>query len=123
VNAGILPAARRRRCPGWRARRVDSIFGCARPADDGIVVSGVALDDYLSGPEEVRRRELVWGQRSLGRNGMSAQFSTLLEGAFNHPQFSVGLGTGGSMDLTTYLINGVTDNGTIVLRLGLRLRF
>jgi Uma2 family endonuclease len=28
--------------------------------DDGIVV-GMTLDDYLSGPEEMRRRELVWG--------------------------------------------------------------
>jgi hypothetical protein len=75
------------------------------------------------------------------RNGMSAQFSALLDNAFNHPQFSVGLGTGGFMDLTDYLINGVSDNGTTaaldadtvgspegfsvgrVVRLGLRLRF
>jgi hypothetical protein len=75
------------------------------------------------------------------RNGVSAQFSALLDNAFNHPQFSVGLGTGGFMDLTDLLINGVTENGTTasldadtvgspegfsvgrVVRLGIRLRF
>ncbi len=75
------------------------------------------------------------------REGLSAQFSALLDNAFNHPQFNVGLGTGGFMDLTDYLINGVADNGTTavlgadtvgsnegfsvgrVVRLGLRLRF
>jgi Uma2 family endonuclease len=32
------------------------------PPDDGIVVVGMTLDEYLSGPEEMRRRELVWGE-------------------------------------------------------------
>jgi hypothetical protein len=71
----------------------------------------------------------------------SAEFSALLDNAFNHPQFSVGLGTGGFMDLTDYLINRVTDNGATavldadtvgspegfsvgrVVRLGVRMRF
>jgi hypothetical protein len=75
------------------------------------------------------------------RDGMSAQFSALLDNAFNHPQFAVGLGTGGFMDLTDFLINGVAENGNTavldadtvgspdgfsvgrVVRLGLRLRF
>jgi len=75
------------------------------------------------------------------KNDMSAQFTALLDNAFNHPQFSVGLGTGGFMDLTDFLINGVTDNGATavldadtvgstegfsvgrVVRLGVRLRF
>ena len=75
------------------------------------------------------------------KDAMSAQFTALLDNAFNHPQFSVGLGTGGFMDLTDYLINGVVDNGTTavldadtvgspegfsvgrVIRLGLRVRF
>ncbi len=74
-------------------------------------------------------------------NGVSGEFTALLDNAFNHPQFSVGLGTGGFMDLTDYLINGVAENGTTavlgadavaspegfsvgrVIRLGLRLRF
>ena len=41
--------------------------------------------------------------------GFSAEFTALLDNAFNHPQFVVGLGTGGFMDLTDYLINGVAD--------------
>ena len=73
--------------------------------------------------------------------GFSADFSAVLDNAFNHPQFAVGLGTGGFMDLTDYLINGVTANGNTavlgadtvgstegfsvgrVVRLGIRLRF
>ena len=74
--------------------------------------------------------------------GFTAEFSALLDNAFNHPQFSVGLGTTGSfMDLTDYLINGVTENGATamldadtvgsnegfsvgrVVRLGIRMRF
>ena len=72
----------------------------------------------------------------------TAEFSALLDNAFNHPQFSVGLGTNGSfLDLTDYLINGVADNGATavlaadtvasnegfsigrVVRLGVRMRF
>jgi hypothetical protein len=73
--------------------------------------------------------------------GFSADFSALLDNAFNHPQFAVGLGTGGFMDLTDYLINGVAANGNTavldadtvgstegfsvgrVVRLGIRVRF
>ena len=74
--------------------------------------------------------------------GFSAEFTALLDNAFNHPQFSVGLGTTGAfMDLTDYLINGVADNGATavldadtvgstegfsvgrVVRLGVRMRF
>jgi Uma2 family endonuclease len=29
--------------------------------DDGIVVGDMTVDDYLSGPEDMRRRELIWG--------------------------------------------------------------
>ena len=72
--------------------------------------------------------------------GFTTQFTALLDNAFNHPQFSVGL-AGAFMDLTDYLINGVADNGTTavlgadtvgstegfsvgrVVRLGLRMRF
>ncbi len=75
------------------------------------------------------------------KDGFNAQFTALFDNAFNHPQFSVGLGTGGFMDLTDYLINGIADNGTTaaldadtvgspegfsvgrVIRLGVRLRF
>jgi hypothetical protein len=64
-----------------------------------------------------------------------------IDNAFNHPQFAVGLGTGGFMDLTDYLLGGEIDNGTTavldadtvgstegfsvgrVIRLGLRFRF
>src|SRR2546425_8768870 len=74
--------------------------------------------------------------------GFTGEFSALLDNAFNHPQFSVGLGTTGAfMDLTDYLINGVPENGATaaldadtvgsnegfsvgrVVRLGVRMRF
>jgi carboxypeptidase family protein len=73
--------------------------------------------------------------------GFTADFSALLDNAFNHPQFAVGLGTDGFMDLTDFLINGEAANGTTavlgadavgstegfsvgrVVRLGVRLRF
>jgi hypothetical protein len=73
--------------------------------------------------------------------GMTVEFTTLLDNAFNHPQFGVGLGTGGFMDLTDFLLSGEADNGTTaaldadtvaspegfsvgrVIRLGLRVRF
>ena len=73
--------------------------------------------------------------------GLTADFTALLDNAFNHPQFAVGLGTGGFMDLTDFLINGEAANGTTavlgadtvvstegfsvgrVVRLGVRLRF
>ena len=35
---------------------------------------------------------------------MNMEFTALLDNAFNHPQFAVGLGTGGFMDLTDYLL-------------------
>ena len=41
--------------------------------------------------------------------GFTVEFTALLDNAFNHPQFFVGLGTAGFMDLTDYLINGVAD--------------
>src|SRR5438128_1478258 len=72
----------------------------------------------------------------------TVELTALLDNAFNHPQFFVpDLGTGGFVDLTDYLINGIANNGTTavlgadtvgnaegfasgrVLRLGLRLRF
>ena len=78
--------------------------------------------------------------RSAG--GTQIEFTAMLDNAFNHPQFFVpGLGTGGFVDLTDYLLNGLEDNGTTavlgadnvgnaegfaagrVIRLGLRLRF
>ena len=73
--------------------------------------------------------------------GVTADFTGLLDNAFNHPQFAVGLGTAGFMDLTDYLINGVAANGNTavldadtvgstegfsvgrVVRLGIRVRF
>jgi hypothetical protein len=73
--------------------------------------------------------------------GLTAQLMATIDNAFNHPQFSVGLGTGGFMDLTDYLLGGELDNGTTavldadtvgstegfsvgrVIRLGLRFRF
>jgi hypothetical protein len=74
-------------------------------------------------------------------HGMTVEFTALLDNAFNHPQFAVGLGTGGFMDITDYLLSGETENGTTavldadtvgsvegfsvgrVVRLGLRMRF
>lgn len=75
-------------------------------------------------------------------HGTTAEFTVLLDNAFNHPQFFVpDLGTDGFADLTDNLINGTADNGTTavlgadnvgnsegfsagrVIRLGLRLRF
>ena len=41
----------------------------------------------------------------------SVDFTAVLDNAFDHPQFVVGLGTAGFMDLTDYLINGVAANG------------
>jgi hypothetical protein len=72
---------------------------------------------------------------------VNAEFTVLLDNAFNHPQFSVGLGTGGFMDITDYLLGGEIDNGVTgvlgsdtvgstegfsvgrVIRLGVRMRF
>jgi hypothetical protein len=73
---------------------------------------------------------------------MHVEFTALLDNAFNHPQFFVpGLGTGGFMDLTDYLLDGEVNNGSTavlgadtvgnsegfsagrVVRLGLRMRF
>jgi hypothetical protein len=51
----------------------------------------------------------------IQRNKLRVQFTALLDNAFNHPQFFVGLGTNydtGFMDLTDYLLNGLADNGT-----------
>ena len=84
---------------------------------------------------------LAFYKNIVRTRGFSADFSALLDNAFNHPQFAVGLGTGGFMDLTDYLINGVAANGNTavldadtvgstegfsvgrVVRLGVRLRF
>jgi hypothetical protein len=72
---------------------------------------------------------------------VNAELTVLLDNAFNHPQFNVGLGTGGFMDITDYLLGGEIDNGVAgvlgadtvgstegfsvgrVVRLGVRLRF
>jgi hypothetical protein len=72
---------------------------------------------------------------------VNVEFTALLDNAFNHPQFAVGLGTGGFMDLTDFLLSGETENGVTaaldadtvgspegfsvgrVVRVGLRLRF
>ena len=78
----------------------------------------------------------------LRTGGTTVQFSALLDNAFNHPQFFVGgLGTGGFMDLSDYILGGEKNNGSTavlgadnvgnaegfsagrVLRLGLRVRF
>lgn len=76
------------------------------------------------------------------RDGMQVELTAMLDNAFNHPQFFVpGLGTGGFVDLTDYLLNGLENNGTTavlgadtvgnaegfsagrVIRVGLRFRF
>jgi hypothetical protein len=77
----------------------------------------------------------------LRTRGATVQFSALLDNALNHPQFFVGLGTDGFMDLTDYVLGGTQDNGTTavlgadtvgnaegfsagrVVRCGLRVRF
>ena len=77
----------------------------------------------------------------LRTRGATVQFSALLDNALNHPQFFVGLGTDGFMDLTDYILGGETDNGSTavlgadtvgnaegfssarVFRFGLRVRF
>ena len=75
-------------------------------------------------------------------DGFTVEFTTLLDNAFNHPQFFVpSLGTGGFADLTQYLLEGTAENGTTgvlgadtvgnaegfsagrVVRFGVRLRF
>jgi hypothetical protein len=75
-------------------------------------------------------------------NGMTMEFTALLDNAFNHPQFFVpSLGTDGFMDLTDYLLSGDANNGRTatlgadtvgnaegfsagrVVRFGLRMRF
>jgi hypothetical protein len=75
-------------------------------------------------------------------NGVTVEFTALLDNALNHPQFFVpSLGTEGFMDLTSYLLEGDANNGTTavlgadtvgnaegfsagrVVRFGLRLRF
>jgi hypothetical protein len=75
-------------------------------------------------------------------SGMTVEFTALLDNAFNHPQFFVpSLGTDGFMDLTSYLLEGDTNNGTTavlgadtvgnaegfsagrVVRFGVRMRF
>ncbi|HET7697632.1 MAG TPA: TonB-dependent receptor [Vicinamibacterales bacterium] len=84
---------------------------------------------------------LAFYKNLVRARAVTADFTVLLDNAFNHPQFAVGLGTGGFMDLTDYLINGVAANGNTavldadtvgstegfsvgrVVRLGLRLRF
>jgi hypothetical protein len=84
---------------------------------------------------------LAFYKEIVRTRGLNAEFTALLDNAFNHPQFAVGLGTGGFMDLTDYLINGVAANGNTavldadtvrstegfsvgrVVRLGVRLRF
>src|SRR5687768_263795 len=45
---------------GFIASADDDTY-CARRCDDGLVVCAMTIDDYLSGPETMRRRELVWG--------------------------------------------------------------
>jgi hypothetical protein len=73
--------------------------------------------------------------------GLTLELTALLDNAFNHPQFGVGLGTDGFMDITDYLLSGETNNGVTgvlggdtvlspegfsvgrVIRLGLRARF
>lgn len=75
-------------------------------------------------------------------HGMNVELTALLDNAFNHPQFFVpSLGTGGFVDLTSYLLEGDANNGTTgvlgadtvgnaegfsagrVVRVGLRMRF
>jgi hypothetical protein len=75
-------------------------------------------------------------------HGATVEFTAMLDNALNHPQFYVpALGTGGFMDLTSYLLEGDANNGTTavlgadtvgnvegfspgrVIRLGLRVRF
>jgi hypothetical protein len=48
---------------------------------------------------------LAFYKNIVRTRGLSAEFTGLLDNAFNHPQFAVGLGTGGFMDLTDFLIN------------------
>jgi hypothetical protein len=78
----------------------------------------------------------------LRTSGVTVELTALLDNAFNHPQFFVpSLGTEGFVDLTDYLLNGDSANGTTatlgadtvgnaegfsagrVVRFGVRLRF
>jgi hypothetical protein len=47
----------------------------------------------------------------VARDNFRLQLSALLDNAFNHPQFFPGYGSG-FVDLTSYLSDGVVDNGT-----------
>lgn len=107
-----------------------------------------------AGPRNARRRQegrvqgpgtcivnFAFYKDIVRTRGFNAEFTALLDNAFNHPQFAVGLGTRGFMDLTDYLINGEAANGNTavldadtvgstegfsvgrVVRLGIRLRF
>ena len=78
----------------------------------------------------------------MTRNSFRLQFTTLLDNAFNHPQFFVGaIDAPDFLNLTDALVNGVPDNGSTgvlgggavqnvegfspgrVIRLGLRATF
>jgi hypothetical protein len=47
----------------------------------------------------------------IAKDRFRLQITALLDNAFNHPQFFPGYGSGFA-DLTSYLVDGVTDNGT-----------
>lgn len=122
---------------GTRARFFD-VSAYRLPADGTL---GNAKKGSLKGPGTWIANFAIY-KDIVRASGVQVQFTAMLDNAFNHPQFFVpGLGTGGFVDLTDYLLNGLDDNGTTgvlgadtvgnvegfaagrVIRLGLRLRF
>ncbi len=123
---------------GGSRERFFDVTAFALPADGTL---GNAKKGSLKGPG-TWIANFAFYKDIVRTRGMQVEFTAMLDNAFNHPQFFVpGLGTGGFVDLTDYLLNGVADNGTTavlgadtvgnsegfsagrVVRFGLRMRF
>ncbi len=124
--------------PGGSREKFFDVSAYALPADGTL---GNAKKGSLKGPG-TWIANFAFYKDIVRRQGMQVELTAMLDNAFNHPQFFVpGLGTGGFVDLTDYLLNGLEDNGTTavlgadtvgnaegfaagrVIRVGLRLRF
>ena len=124
--------------PGGSRDRFFDVTAFALPAPGTL---GTAKKGSLKGPG-TWIANFAFYKDIVRTAGTQVEFTAMLDNAFNHPQFFVpGLGTGGFVDLTDYLLNGVVDNGTTavlgadtvgnaegfaagrVVRFGLRLRF
>ena len=124
---------------GGSRERFFDITAYKLPADGTL---GNAKKGSLKGPGTWIANFAFYKDVFRTAGGTQVEFTAMLDNAFNHPQFFVpGLGTGGFVDLTSYLLDGDANNGTTgvlgadvvgnsegfavgrVIRLGLRLRF